>query len=89
MKKAILFFSLLALSFTTQAQTSTVRLKDGTYISLIPSSDTVAATKIGANFKTPDGTLYPIWKSQKGKYFIIRVSKKTGTSYKQYLNIQP
>lgn len=32
-----------------------------------------------------DGTKYPIYISDKGKYFIIRKSKKTGKEYRQYL----
>lgn len=36
-------------------------------------------------FQTSDGTKYPIWKSAQGKYFILRISSKTGKRYKQYL----
>lgn len=32
-----------------------------------------------------DGKVYPIYLSSKGKAFIIRVSKKTGKEWKQYL----
>lgn len=45
--------------------------------------DTPTMTKyfyIGA-----DGKKYPIYVSSKGKYFIIKTSKKTGKEYKQYL----
>ena len=32
-----------------------------------------------------DGTKYPIYISEKGKYFIFRKSAKTGKEYRQYL----
>ena len=32
-----------------------------------------------------DGVKYPIYLSSKGKYFIIKTSKKTGKQYRQYL----
>jgi len=31
---------------------------------------------------------YPVWKSVRGKYYIIRTSKNTGKTYKQYLKIE-
>lgn len=37
---------------------------------------------------TIKGTIYPVYKSAKGSYFIIRTSKKTGTQYKQYLKVE-
>ena len=32
-----------------------------------------------------DGQAYPVWVSSKGKYFIIKVSKRTGKEYRKYL----
>ena len=37
---------------------------------------------------TIKGVDYPVWKSARGKYFIIRTSKKSGKQYKQYLKIK-
>lgn len=31
--------------------------------------------------------VYPVYKSNRGKYFIIRTSKNTGNEYKQYLKL--
>lgn len=36
-------------------------------------------------YKTKDGKEYPIYLSKNGKAFIVRVSKKSGREYKQYL----
>lgn len=42
-------------------------------------------TKTQYTYKTKDGKEYPIYLSKNGKAFIVRVSKKTGREYKQYL----
>ncbi|AGO48879.1 hypothetical protein N356_gp001 [Cellulophaga phage phi14:2] len=31
---------------------------------------------------------YPVYKSTRGSYYIIRTSKKTGKKYKQYIEIE-
>lgn len=49
------------------------------------SSKTSTGTKTKYTFKAKDGKVYPIYLSKNGKAFIIRVSKKTGNEYKQYL----
>ena len=36
-------------------------------------------------YVTADGVKYPIYLSEKGKYFIFRKSAKTGKEYRQYL----
>lgn len=50
-------------------------------------SEKMASESIKTKFKyrTNDGKEYPIYKSPKGAYYIIKVSKKTGKEYKQYL----
>ena len=41
-------------------------------------------TKTQYTYKTKDG-VYPIYLSKNGKAYIVRVSKKSGKQYKQYL----
>lgn len=36
-------------------------------------------------YETSDGTKYPIYRSYSGKYFIWRISSKTGKKYRMYL----
>ena len=36
---------------------------------------------------TSRGVDYPVMKSSRGAYFVVRVSKKSGKEYKQYLKI--
>ena len=53
-----------------------------------PSNSTIKKDSIsltGYYYVTSDGTRYPIYKSSKGKCFIIRTSSKTGKEYRQYL----
>lgn len=33
-------------------------------------------------------TVYPVYKGTKNSYYILRVSKKTGKEYRQYINIE-
>lgn len=42
-------------------------------------------TKTQYTYKAKDGKEYPIYLSKNGKAFIVRVSKKSGREYKQYL----
>lgn len=43
------------------------------------------ATKTKYTYKAKDGKEYPIYLSKNGKAFIVRVSKKSGKEYRQYL----
>ena len=43
------------------------------------------STKTEYVYKAKDGKEYPIYLSKNSKAFIIRVSKKTGKEYRQYL----
>lgn len=43
------------------------------------------AEKTPYSFQAKDGKTYPIYISQRGSCYIVRVSKKTGKEYKQYL----
>lgn len=43
------------------------------------------STKTEYTYKCKDGKVYPIYLSANGKAYIVRVSKKTGKEYKQYL----
>lgn len=42
-------------------------------------------TKTEFTYKAKDGKVYPIYLSKTGKAYIVRISKKTGKQYKQYL----
>ena len=74
---AMLFFN----TPTTRAQQV---VKQGTQF-VQQSKKSAESVKTQYTYKAADGKVYPIYKSAKGKCYIIRVSKKTGKEYKQYL----
>jgi hypothetical protein len=55
-----------------QVEKQTVKTKD------VKTTLTVVKSKV----------TYPVWKSVRGKYYIIRTSKNTGKEYKQYLKLE-
>ena len=51
----------------------------------VEQSDTIKEVKTEYTYKAKDGKTYPIFLSKNGKYYIKRVSKKSGKMYKTYL----
>ena len=47
------------------------------------------ATETVYTFTDSKGNVYPIYKTEKGKYFIWKTSQKTGKRYKYYLKDLP
>lgn len=70
------------------ADAQTLVKADGTTVSLKATSDSLIknAVKDGSTYVDSKGNKYPVWRSAKGKLFIVRISGKTGNPYKQYLN---
>jgi uncharacterized protein YxeA len=63
-----------------------VKREGNTFVQV--QSDTVSLkndTKTKYTYKAKDGREYPIYLSKNGKAFIVRVSKKSGKEYRQYL----
>lgn len=84
-KLAIVLAIASILIFALEGNSQRIALdKQGNYVQL---KDTAEARPTGKTFTTTDGIKYPVWKSAKGKYFVIRVSKKTGNKYRQYLKL--
>ena len=84
MKKVLFIVSMLLLGGTMYGQKN-VRLDGTTFAVLKKDTKVNQNTKTKYTFKAKDGKEYPIYLSKNGKAFIIRVSKKTGKEYKQYL----
>ena len=83
--KNLLTIIILSLSLSTSAQQKATKTSDGVYT--ITSSDKVGAIPTGDKLRTKDGELLSIFKTARGKYFVIRTSKKTGNQYNQYINL--
>ena len=83
MKKLFLIVCLALLGSTAYAQ-DVVR-NGTTFTQVSKKSKEADSTVTQYTFVATDGVKYPIYRSSKGKYFIIRTSKKTGKQYRQYL----
>lgn len=79
MKKSILIISLLSIGFISQAQTKIEKVSDKVY--KIQKDTAYLETDTFLEYK---GKRERIYVTQKGKYFVNRVSKK-GNPYRKYL----
>lgn len=79
--KHILFTLMLLISTASFAQTN-VKLEGNTFKA---TSVKTESKKSSYTYEDSKGNKYPIYISAKGKAYIVRVSKKTGKQYKQYL----
>lgn len=68
-----------------KAQAQNVTLKGKTFTEQKDTTVRPKAKQTDYVFVDKDGQAYPIWVSSKGKYFIVKVSKKTGKEYRKYL----
>ena len=67
------------------AQGQNVVRKGNTFIEQKDTVQKPKAQETDYVFVDKDGQAYPVWVSSKGKYFIIKVSKRTGKEYRKYL----
>lgn len=67
---------------------SQVVVKDSTGMYTTLKATNTPDKLTGEKFKTSKGEIFPIYVSENGKYYILRVSKKTGKQYKQYLKLE-
>lgn len=81
----ILIAFLVLTALPTEAQQYTVGVDN----QLISSTKTKKTGYVKTKYTlTIKDITYPVYKSVRGKFFIIRTSKKTGNEYKQYLKIE-
>ena len=84
--KKLLFIALMLIGATAQAQTATKNAQ-GHYSITKDSVQAKPPTDTGKTYQDSKGKIYPIFKTDKGKFYVIRTSAKTGKQYKQYLII--
>ena len=82
MKKLILIFAII-FAHNCQAQTI-VKDANGNYQQVQKAKE--EPIKTGNFYTDSKGIKYPIYKSARGKLFVIKTSKNTGNQYKIYLN---
>lgn len=78
----VLILGFLVLATRTQAQN--VQLKGKTFVQ-VDSSSKSQPIDTGYEYVDKDNVSHKVFLSKNGKAFIIRVSKKTGKEYRQYL----
>lgn len=90
MKKALYTAAvILAALFTTTTATAQVqRDANGNFYTQKKSAAPKQDKPTGYTFTTSKGETFPVYVSENGKYYVVRVSKKTGEPYKQYLNTE-
>ncbi len=82
----ILLFCLCC-SCGLEAQTVTTTDGGKTYHSVTKPKQTATGETTGKVFVDSKGASYPILKSERGAYYVERVSKKTNKPYRQYLKL--
>ena len=83
MKKLFLIVCLALLDSAVYAQNVVRNGNTFEQVSKKKTKETYKATPY--TYVASDGIKYPIYISEKGKYFILPTSKKTGKQYRRYL----
>ena len=81
MKKFILISFVILLGIIANAQV----IKEGNTFKQIKEKTETVEQKTPYQYEDSKGNKYPIYKSKRGKYYIIKISKNTGKEYKYYL----
>jgi len=80
----IVFLALLNGLF---AQSLVKKDADGLYKSVSRPDTTIGYSATNEHFIDSKGVKYPVFKTKEGKYFVLRISKKTGKQYREYLKL--
>ena len=84
MKKLLFMLCLILLGGITVKAQEVIR-KGNTFEQVSKKKSKEAYKLTQYTYIAADGNKYPIYLSEKGKYFIFRKSAKTGKEYRQYL----
>lgn len=76
---------LLALGVNNSSIYAQSVVKEGKTFTVVSSSNKSDPTKTEYTWKDSKGVEYPIYIGKSGACFVIKVSKKTGKEYRQYL----
>lgn len=88
MKKTTIIIALILSSFVGFSQTKIVRDANGNFVTQKAPKKASEDKPTGQTFTTSKGEEFPVYVSDRGKYYVIRTSKETGNQYKQYLKIE-
>jgi hypothetical protein len=84
MKKILIAFALCT-AIAGHAQNAK-KDASGNYVAISKIKDTTY-TPTGKTYTDSKGVVYPVLITATGKVFVVRISKKTGKTYKQYLKV--
>lgn len=86
MKKAMFLFAMMFAALTSHAQTNVKQDSKGNFYAIKSSTSTAAKdAPTGKTYKDTKGQIFPVYKSVKGKLYVIKSSAKTGNTYRFYL----
>jgi hypothetical protein len=88
MKKTTIIIALILSSFVGFSQTKIVRDANGNFVTQKAPKKASEDKPTGQTFTTSKGEEFPVYVSERGKYYVLRTSKETGNQYKQYLKIE-
>jgi hypothetical protein len=88
MKKLTLILSLFLASSVAFSQTKVVIDAEGNFTAQKVPKKQSEDKPTGHTFTNAKGEKFPVYITDKGKYYIIRTSKDTGNDYKQYLKTE-
>lgn len=77
MKKILLVLAILFGSIAVKAEV----IQQGNSFIQVEAKDVPTSF----TYTDKEGRIYPIFKSQRGSFYIVKISKKTGKEYKYYL----
>ena len=87
MKKVIVIVGLILASTLTFGQTKLVKDTNGNYVSVKQPKRVIEDRLLGKNMLTANGDSYPIYVTERGKYYVVRTAKTSGKEYKQYIQL--
>jgi hypothetical protein len=88
MKKVTLILSLFLASSVGFSQTKVSTDSEGNFIAQKSPKKHSEGKQTGKTFTTAKGEQFPVYVTDKGKYYVLRTSKETGNEYKQYLKTE-
>ena len=86
--KLIAFFTcLLIMGLVVGANAQIKQDAAGNYYAVKVAKDSSNAKPTGRTFTNSRGETFPIYVTERGKFYILRIAKVSGRTYKQYFSI--
>ena len=83
--KNLIYAALMLMSLSLGVQAQNVERKGNTFTQVTNKKSSGKEVKTQYTYTDSKGNIYPIYLSSTGKAFILKVSKKSGKEYKQYM----